>query len=82
MSEKKPFDARLVEIFKVGDLVSWCENLMNQREYGFIQRIYIHEIDHGNDLATREFMFARVKKADGGTENFMLSALTLESKNK
>jgi hypothetical protein len=82
VNEQKPFDARLAEIFKVGDLVSWCDNLMKEKEYGFIQKIYIHEIDHGNNISTREFMFAKIKKSDGGTENFMLSALTLESQNK
>ncbi|HIB78093.1 MAG TPA: hypothetical protein EYO58_10895 [Flavobacteriales bacterium] len=80
MSEQKPFDARLTEKYKVGDLVSWSNDLIGEKQFGFIQRIYIHEIDQG--AVGREFMFARIKKSNGETENFMLSALTLESKNK
>lgn len=80
MSEQKPFDARLTNKFKVGDLVSWSNDLINDKHYGLIQRIYIHEIDQGS--AGREFMFARVTTPSGKTENFMLSALTLEAQNK
>jgi len=80
MSEQKPFDTRLTEKFKVGDLISWKDDLRGEKQFGFIQRIYIHEIDQG--AVGREFMFARIKKPNGETENFMLSALTLESKNK
>ena len=81
MSEEKPFDTRFTEKFQVGDLVSWSA-LNKSKQFGFIQKIYIHEIDHGTNPATREFMFARIRKSNGETENFMLSALTLESKNK
>jgi len=77
---KKPFDSRLTDKFKVGDLVSWSDSLNGQKQYGLIHRIYIHEIDQG--AVGREFMFARITTPSGKTENYMLSALTLESKNK
>jgi len=81
MSDGKPFDARFAEKFKVGDLVSWSNDLIGgEKHYGIVQRIYIHEIDQG--AVGREFMFARVTRPNGKTENFMLSALTLEAQNK
>lgn len=80
MSDVKPFDARLTEKFKVGDLVSWSSSLLSEKQFGFIRKIYVHEIDQGTPR--REFMFARVTKPNGKTENFMLHSLTLESQNK
>ena len=68
------FDARLLNIFKVGNLVSWKELDDEIKEYGFIQEIYIDD-----SQANRKFTFARVKKTNGSTENFMLSSLTKET---
>ena len=76
MVDKEPFDSRLVSKFAVGNLVSWQETTFVCK-YGFIEKIYSQKL--GED---REFMFAKVKKTDGSTENFMLSVLTLESGNK
>jgi len=76
MVDKEPFDSRLLSKFNVGNLVSWTD-LGEKKEFGFIQKIYAEK--PGTD---REFMFAKVKKSNGSTENFMLSALTLESGNK
>ena len=75
---KKPYGKQYLEVFNVGDLVSWID-LGKPKEYGFIQRIYVQ--DCGPSAVGREFMFARIKKTNGSTENYMLSALTLESGN-
>ena len=78
--DKEPFDSRLVSEFSIGDLVSYMKTPLvgwqDVREYGFIEKIYSQEIGR-----EREFMFAKIIKTDGSTENFMLSCLTLESKN-
>ena len=80
MVDKEPFDSRLVSEFSIGDLVSYMKTPIvgwqDVREYGFIEKIYSQELGH-----EREFMFAKIIKTDGSTENFMLSCLTLESKN-
>ena len=77
MEDKEPFDSRLLKDFKIGDLVSWKNTVAdNDQQYGFIQKIYSQYVG-----ANRKFMFAKVKKTNGSTENFMLSALTLESAN-
>ena len=75
---KRPYGEKYLEIFNIGDLVSWID-LGKPKEYGFIQRIYVQ--DCGPSAVGREFMFARIKKTNGSTENYMLSALTLESGN-
>jgi len=75
---KRPYGEKYLEVFDVGDLVSWTD-LGKPKEYGFIQRIYVQ--DCGPSAVGREFMFARIKKTNGSTENYMLSALTLESGN-
>lgn len=71
--EDEIFDSRFLENFKAGDLVSW-KKLGNDKEYGFIMKTYYETMVEG-----RKFMFAKVKKPDGSTENFMLSSLTKES---
>jgi len=79
MEDKEPFDSRLLKDYKIGDLVSWKSNgslSEEERQYGFIQNIYSQDVG-----ANREFIFAKVIKTNGSTENFMLSALSLESGN-
>jgi len=67
------FGSRYLDIFKVGDLVSWT-HLGNPKEYGYIIKIY-----NENMNANRQFVFARIRKTDGSTENFMLSEIQKES---
>ena len=71
------FDAHLLKLFKVGDLVSWKQLNSQEKEYGFIQEIYSE-----NKGANRKFVFAKVMKTDGSFEPFNLSYLTKESKQK
>jgi hypothetical protein len=69
------FDAHLLSMFKVGDLVSW-KHLSNQnKEYGIIQEIYSERKG-----INRKFVFAKVIKVDGTYEPFNLSYLTNETK--
>ena len=71
------FDAHLLKIFKVGDLVSWKQLNSQEKEYGFIQEIYAEQKG-----ANRKFTFAKVMKTDGAFEPFNLSYLTKESDQK
>tara|TARA_R110000824_G_scaffold82446_1_gene206686 strand:+ start:111 stop:344 length:234 start_codon:yes stop_codon:yes gene_type:complete len=67
------FGSRYLDIFRVGDLVSWA-HLGNTKEYGYIIKIYNEKM-----RANRCFVFARIRKTDGSTENFMLSEIQKES---
>ena len=71
------FDAHLLSIFQVGDLVSWQQLKNQDKEYGFIQEIYSERKG-----INRKFMFAKVMKTDGSFEPFNLSYLTKESEQK
>jgi hypothetical protein len=68
------FDASLLKMFNVGDLVSWKDLGQHQKEYGFIQEIYSEKRG-----INRKFIFAKVIKTDGSYEPFNLSYLTKES---
>jgi len=68
------FDASLLKMFNVGDLVSWNSLGQHQKEYGFIQEIYSEKRG-----INRKFIFAKVIKTDGSYEPFNLSYLTKES---
>ena len=71
------FDAHLLKLFKVGDLVSWKQLSDQEKEYGFIQEIYSER-----QGTNRKFIFAKVMKTDGSFEPFNLSYLTKESEQK
>ena len=73
VEDNDAFGSRYLDIFKVGDLVSWA-HLGNDKEYGYIIKIY-----NENMSANRQFVFARIRKTDGSTENFMLSEIQKES---
>jgi hypothetical protein len=75
MIDKTPFGAKLLDKFKVGDLVSWKHLKNQEKEYGFIQEIYSEQKG-----INRKFVFAKVMKTDGSFEPFNLSYLTKESK--
>ena len=62
------FDASLLKMFNVGDLVSWKDLGQHQKEYGFIQEIYSEKRG-----INRKFIFAKVIKTDGSYEPFNLS---------
>ncbi len=68
------FDASLLKMFNVGELVSWKDLGRHQKEYGFIQEIYSEKRG-----INRKFIFAKVIKTDGSYEPFNLSYLTKES---
>jgi len=67
------FGGRYLDHFKVGDLVSYTP-LGCAKKYGYIIKIYKESAG-----ANREFMFARIRKTDGLTENFMLLEIQKES---
>ena len=71
------FEEYLLEEFKKGDFVSWKRLGTDEKEYGFVQKIYYEE--RGEN---RKFAFANVMKTSGKTEPFMLSYLTRESNQK
>jgi len=73
VEDNDAFGSRYLGLFKVGDLVSWV-NLGSTKEYGYIIKIYNENIS-----AERQFLFARIRKTDGSTENFMLSEIQKES---
>jgi len=77
MIDETPFGAKLLDKFKVGDLVSWKHLKNQEKEYGFIQEIYSEQKG-----INRKFIFAKVMKTDGSFEPFNLSYLTKESKQK
>ena len=68
------FDASLLKMFHIGDLVSWKELGQHDKEYGFIQEIYSEKRG-----INRKFIFAKVIKTDGSYEPFNLPYLTKES---
>ena len=76
IEEFEPFGARHLGVFKVGNLVSWSVlgRTTGYKEYGYIVKIY-------NELKStgRSFIFARVRKTNGSTENFMLHEIQKES---
>jgi hypothetical protein len=67
------FDAHLLNMFKIGDLVSWTKLGTKPKSYGFIQEIYSEYRG-----VNRKFVFAKVVKTDGSEEPFNLSLLTKE----
>ena len=75
MIDEFAFGAKLLDKFKVGDLVSWKPLKNQEKEYGFIQEIYSEQKG-----SNRKFIFAKVMKPDGSFEPFNLSYLTKESK--
>ena len=77
MIDEAPFGAKLLDKFKVGDLVSWKHLKNQEKEYGFIQEIYSEQKG-----INRKFVFAKVMKTDGSFEPFNLSYLTKESNQK
>ena len=77
MIDETPFGAKLLDKFKVGDLVSWKHLKNQEKEYGFIQEIYSEQKG-----INRKFVFAKVMKTDGSFEPFNLSYLTKESNQK
>lgn len=77
---KQPYGHRFLDIFNIGDLVSWKNLGKEGKSFGFIINIYV---DGPPIISTeRTYAFALVQKFDGKTENFMLSNLTLEATNK
>ena len=66
-----------LSIFQVGDLVSWKQLKEQNKEYGFIEKIYSESRG-----VNRKFIFAMVRKTNGTFEPFNLSYLTKESQQK
>lgn len=77
---KKAFGHRYLDIFNVGDLVSWKNLDTDDKSFGFVINIYV-DGSFPND-ENRTYAFAVVQKLNGATENFMLSNLNLEATNK
>lgn len=69
------YDEHLMDVYSVGDFVSWKVLGIEDKRYGYIQEIFIRK--KGNN---RNFIFAKVLNTTGKSESFMLSYLKLESK--
>ncbi len=73
--EENIYDAHLMDVYSVGDFVSWKVLGAENKRYGYIQEIYVQE-----KANNRNFIFAKVLNTAGKSESFMLSYLKLESK--
>ena len=67
---------KFFKLFKKGDLVSWKKLNPTKKQYGFIEKIYLKELDSG-----RSFVMASIIDTNGNKGEFYVGELNLEAKS-